>query len=129
MHIALQVIAGWDANPWIKAGSRGEAAHHLQKAAQCDLNNLQAMALTNQELVELLEGAVSDLPPDWLNAGQHLCLWGHSEGWQIILNASHFCTAESNWLPVASFGQFTHHCCTQTFRTTKSIRLSVIFLP
>ena len=84
MPIAMQLLAGWDGNPWVKSASKGEAVPHLQKAAACDLDNLQTMALTNQELVDLLEGAVSDLPPDWLNAGQHKCSWHHSEGCQII---------------------------------------------
>jgi len=43
---------------------------HLQKAAECDLDSLQAMALTNQEVVDLLKGAVSDMPPGWLDAGK-----------------------------------------------------------
>ena len=111
MHLPLQVIAGWDGNPFVKAASRGEAVPHLQKAAECDLDSLQAMALTNQELVELLEGAVSDLPPDWLNAGQHICPPEHSQGWQIILKISRFCYVEFTWMPVASRRGSFHDCC------------------
>jgi hypothetical protein len=65
----------------VKAASRGEEAAHLQKAAECDLDSLQAMALSNEELVGLLEGSVSDLPSAWLDAGEPISclgplLWG-----------------------------------------------------